>query len=152
MWSSCWFPACSAETFAEQVASFLQPGALLLFSHGFNVHFRQLDLPRRRRGLVAQKRQETWFAGNSKRAGSSLGWLWSKTPRDRSSEPLRTRRGLGGSGSHPGYTFGEETETDLFGEQAVLCGGVTNWSQRVGRSSWRRATTRRWLILNASMS
>ena len=45
-----------------------------------------------------------------------------------------------------------ETETDLFGEQAVLCGGVTSWSEWAGKPSWRLDTTRKWPISSVYMN
>ena len=49
-------------------------------------------------------------------------------------------------------TFKDETETDLFGEQAVLCGGVTELVRAATRPSWTRATTRGWPTSSAFTS
>ena len=48
-------------------------------------------------------------------------------------------------------TFREECETDLFGEQAVLCGGLVELMQGTATRRWSKpATRRRWPISNAS--
>ena len=49
-------------------------------------------------------------------------------------------------------TFTEETETDLFGEQAVLCGGVSALVRRVSTPSPKPATSPRWPTSSASTS
>ena len=45
--------------------------------------------------------------------------------------------------------FREETETDLFGEQAVLCGGLTSLIQAGYETLWKRAIRLKWRISNA---
>ena len=115
--------------FAEQVASFLQPGALLLFSHGFNVHFRQLDLPPGVDvGLVAPKAPGDLVRRQFEegRGVPCLVAVEQDTTGTAKERTVAYAEGLGaGRAAILDTTFGEETETDLFGEQAVLCGGVT---------------------------
>lgn len=118
-----------AKVYNEEIAPNLKKGAALLFSHGFNVHFGQIvpskdtdvllvapkspgHLVRRTYtegfgvpGLIAVEQDAT---GNAKAIG------------------LAYAKGIGCTRAGVIETsFREETETDLFGEQAVLCGGVS---------------------------
>ena len=115
--------------FTETIARALEDGALLLFAHGFNVHFQRLRAPDYVDvGLVAPK-----GPGNLVRdqflAGQGVPCLVAvhQDPTGRAlSRTLAYADALnGGRATLLGTTFAEETETDLFGEQAVLCGGVT---------------------------
>jgi ketol-acid reductoisomerase len=117
------------KVFEEEVAPHLRPGALLLFSHGFNVHYDFVDLPGSLDvGLVAPKApgrlvRLQYEQGRGVPCLVSVQQDWSGTAWPRT---LAYAHALGGS--RAGLletTFAEETETDLFGEQAVLCGGVT---------------------------
>ncbi len=115
--------------FADRVGPHLKPGSLLLFAHGFNVHFGQLSLPDHVDvGLVAPKgpgdlvrRQYAIGRGVPSLvavARNVTGKAWERT--------LAYATGLGAARAAVlKTTFAEETETDLFGEQAVLCGGAT---------------------------
>ena len=115
--------------YAEAIGPNLAPGAALLVAHGFSVHYGEVD-PRRDVDviLVAPKgpgdlvRREyeigrgvpCLFAVNQDATGAA---------RDKA---LAYAAGIGGTkGGAIETTFAEETETDLFGEQAVLCGGAT---------------------------
>ena len=115
--------------YAEAIAPNLAPGAALLVAHGFSVHYGEID-PRRDVDviLVAPKgpgdlvRREyeigrgvpCLFAVNQDATGGA---------RDKA---LAYAFGIGGTkGGAIETSFAEETETDLFGEQAVLCGGAT---------------------------
>ena len=115
--------------FSEVVAPQLKPGALLLFAHGFNVHFEALELPdnvdvglvapKGPGGLVRRQFEEgkgvpSLVAVHQDVSGSAL------------QRTLAYAHGLGAARAAVlSTTFAEETETDLFGEQAVLCGGAT---------------------------
>jgi ketol-acid reductoisomerase len=115
--------------YAEAIGPNLAPGAAVLVAHGFSVHYGEID-PRRDVDviLVAPKgpgdlvRREyeigrgvpCLFAVNQDATGKA---------RDKA---LAYAFGIGGTrGGAIETTFAEETETDLFGEQAVLCGGAT---------------------------
>ena len=104
-------------------------GAALLFAHGFAVHFNQIDpradldvvliAPKGPGGLVRRQYEEghgvpCLVAVHQDATGNAL--------------PLALAYSSGIGGARAGViatTFAEETETDLFGEQAVLCGGTT---------------------------
>ena len=138
------YPA-QPKLFAEQVASFLQPGALLLFSHGFNVHFRQLDLPPGVDvGWSLQKRQRPGSSAIRRGAGSSpLVAVEQDTTGTAKERTVAYAEGLGAGRAAILDTTGEETETDL--RRAGRSLRLTKLSPAGWRSSWRRATTRKRL-------
>lgn len=115
--------------FEEQIRPHLKPGSLLLFAHGFNVHFKQVTLPQNVDvGLVAPKAPGD-LVRRQFEEGRGVPCLVA-VERDVTGRALpRTLAFAKGLGAMRAAvletTFAEETETDLFGEQAVLCGGVT---------------------------
>ncbi len=118
-----------AETFARAVRPSLAPGSMLLFSHGFNVHYGLIDAPAGIDvAMVAPKApgpsvRETFLAGRGVPALLAVHRDATGRARERA---LAIARGLGCTRAGVfETTFREETETDLFGEQAVLCGGVS---------------------------
>jgi ketol-acid reductoisomerase len=107
----------------------LKPGATLLFAHGFNIHFGQIkprkDLdvvliaPKGPGDLVRRQYQQG-------RGVPCLIAVAQDATGKAHAKALAYADGIGGTrGGVLETTFGEETETDLFGEQAVLCGGAT---------------------------
>src|SRR6202166_1475179 len=111
------------------VKSSLKPGATLLFAHGFNVHFKQIkprkDLdvvliaPKGPGDLVRRQYQQG-------RGVPCLIAVAQDATGKAHARALAYADGIGGTrGGVLDTTFAEETETDLFGEQAVLCGGAT---------------------------
>ena len=107
----------------------LSDGDLMLFAHGFNIHFNQIVVPPEvDLGLVAPKGpghvlRRLYVEGNGMPALFAVGNDASGEARDLI---LSYARGIGcGRAGILETTFAEETETDLFGEQAVLCGGLT---------------------------
>ncbi|MCA1587858.1 MAG: ketol-acid reductoisomerase [Chloroflexi bacterium] len=108
----------------------LREGALLMFAHGFNIHFGEIDPPGGVDvGMVAPKGpghlvRRLYEAGGGVPALFAVHRDATGTARART---LAYARGIGSSRAGVlETTFAEETETDLFGEQAVLCGGVTS--------------------------
>ena len=115
--------------YRAEVEPNLSDGALMLFAHGFNIHFNQIVVPHEvDLGLVAPKGpghvlRRLYVEGNGMPALFAVGNDASGTARDLI---LSYARGIGcGRAGILETTFAEETETDLFGEQAVLCGGLT---------------------------
>jgi ketol-acid reductoisomerase len=113
----------------ESVEKSLKKGATLLFAHGFNVHFKQIkprkDLdvvliaPKGPGDLVRRQYQQG-------RGVPCLIAVAQDATGKAHAKALSYAHGIGGTrGGVLDTTFGEETETDLFGEQAVLCGGAT---------------------------
>jgi ketol-acid reductoisomerase len=117
----------------EEIKDGIAPGNLLLFAHGFSIHFDQIDPgPGVDVGMVAPKgpghlvrRQFTEGAGVP--GLMAIHADESGTARDL---VLAYAKGIGCTrGGVIETTFKDETETDLFGEQAVLCGGVSELVQ-----------------------
>lgn len=117
------------ELYNEFVAPNLKSGGTVLFAHGFNVHFKQIQpkantdvvmiAPKGPGGLVRRTYEEGFgvpclLAVHQNASGKAF------------ETALAYAHALGGTKAGVLETsFAEETETDLFGEQAVLCGGVT---------------------------
>jgi ketol-acid reductoisomerase len=117
------------EVYSDSIAPNLQPGAALLVAHGFSVLYGQVEpradidvvlvAPKGPGDLVRREYEigrgvPCLFAVQQDASGSA---------RERA---LAYASGIGGTkGGAIETTFAEETETDLFGEQAVLCGGAS---------------------------
>ncbi len=118
-----------AEVYAREIEPNLKEGAALAFAHGFNIHFGQIR-PRRDLDvwMVAPK-GPGHLVRSEYAAGRGVPALVA-VHQDASGAAFPTAlayaKGIGATraGVIP-TTFAEETETDLFGEQAVLCGGLT---------------------------
>jgi ketol-acid reductoisomerase len=122
-------PDPAQKEFYKSIRKGLKPGAAVLFAHGFNIHFRQikpaknLDVvliaPKGPGDLVRRQYQEG-------RGVPCLLAVAQDATGKAHSRALAYAHGIGGTrGGVIQTTFAEETETDLFGEQAVLCGGAT---------------------------
>ncbi|MFN2541543.1 MAG: ketol-acid reductoisomerase [Chthoniobacterales bacterium] len=118
-----------AEVYKKQIAPNLRAGQTLLFAHGFAVHYRTLLPPKNvdvvmvapkglgpmvRREFVAGRGVPGLIAVHQDRSGHAkkIALSWAKAIGCNRAGVIET-------------TFREETETDLFGEQAVLCGGTS---------------------------
>jgi ketol-acid reductoisomerase len=117
------------DVWREQIADGIAPGNLLLFGHGFSVHYGEVSAPPEVDvALVAPKspghlvrRQFT-----EGRGVPGLIAIHQDATGTAQALSLAYARGIGCTRAGVIETsFREETETDLFGEQAVLCGGVT---------------------------
>jgi len=111
------------------IAEHFREGALLVFAHGFNVHFDRIEAPAGVDvGLVAPKAPGA-LVRREFEAGKGVPCLLAVHTDATGTALQRTlafAHGIGGTRAGVlSTTFAEETETDLFGEQAVLCGGVT---------------------------
>jgi len=110
-----------------EIAPNLRPGQLLMFAHGFNIRFERIKPPADvDLGMVAPKGpghllRSVYTQGGGVPALFAVGQDASGTARAR---VLAYAGGLTRAGVLE-TTFTEETETDLFGEQALLCGGVS---------------------------
>jgi ketol-acid reductoisomerase len=118
-----------ARLYREAIAPHLRPEMLLLFAHGFSIHYGQVAPPANIDvAMVAPKApghllRSTYVAG----AGTPALVAVHQDPSGRAkTRTLAYARALGaGRAGILETTFKEETETDLFGEQAVLCGGIS---------------------------
>ena len=117
------------DIYRDLVKPNLSPGNLLLCSHGFNIHFDQVVPPEGvDAALVAPKGPGHLVRSEYEKGGGvpaliAMGAGASDTSRQMA---LAYAKGIGGTrGGVIETTFAEETETDLFGEQVVLCGGVS---------------------------
>ncbi len=118
-----------AEVYKNDIQLNLKPGNVLMCSHGFNIHFGLIEPPK---GvdllLVAPKGpghlvRSEFVAGGGVPCLIALGDGASK---DTFAIGMAYAKGIGGTrGGVIQTSFAEETETDLFGEQAVLCGGIS---------------------------
>ena len=118
-----------AEIWESDISDGIAPGNLVLFAHGFSIHFNQIDPgPGVDVGMVAPKGpghlvRRQFTEGNGVPGLIAIHQDDSGTARDL---VLAYARGIGCTRAGVIETsFKDETETDLFGEQAVLCGGVT---------------------------
>ncbi|MEW4565402.1 ketol-acid reductoisomerase [Bremerella sp. JC770] len=107
----------------------LKPGNVLMCSHGFNIHFNQVVPPE---GvdvlLVAPKGPGHLVRSEYEKGGGVPGLIaLGDTASDETRQiGLAYAKGIGATrGGVIETTFAEETETDLFGEQVVLCGGLS---------------------------
>ena len=117
------------DLFRSDIMPNLEKGNLLLCSHGFNIHFGQVIPPAGvDAALVAPKGPGHLVRSEYERGGGvpSLIALSDGASEQSRQLALAYAKGIGGTrGGVIETTFAEETETDLFGEQVVLCGGVS---------------------------
>jgi ketol-acid reductoisomerase len=122
-------PDLAQKDLYDAVKKQMKKGATLLFAHGFNIHFKQIrprkDLdvvliaPKGPGDLVRRQYQQG-------RGVPCLIAVAQDSSGRAHAKALAYAHGIGGTrGGVLETTFAEETETDLFGEQAVLCGGCT---------------------------
>ena len=116
--------------YEAEIAPNLTPGKTLMFAHGFNIHFGAITPPEGVDvSMIAPKSpghrlRELYQEGVGVPA---LLAVHQDASGDATTTALAYARGLGSLRAGVlGTTFKEETETDLFGEQAVLCGGVSH--------------------------
>ena len=119
--------------YKESIEPNIKPGAALLFAHGFNVHFKQID-PRKDIDvvLVAPKGPGA-LVRREYEIGRGVPSIWAVHQDVSGHAEAKAKAyadGIGGGRALLIKTdFKEETETDLFGEQAVLCGGASSLVQ-----------------------
>ena len=118
-----------AQMYQEDISSSLKKGNALVFSHGFNIHFHQIIPPDwidvfmiapKGPGVLVRR---TYLEG---KGVPCLIAIYQDASGSAKQLALAYAKGIGGTRAGVmETTFREETETDLFGEQTVLCGGVT---------------------------
>ncbi len=118
-----------ADLYKEAIEPNLEPGNMLLFSHGFNIHFGQIVAPKDVDVAMVAPKGPGHLVRREYEIGRGVPCLVA-VEQDASGNALDLALGYaqGIGGTRAGVietTFKEETETDLFGEQCVLCGGVS---------------------------
>ena len=117
-----------AKMYKEDIEPNLQPGNMLMFAHGFNVHFGLIKAPKDVDVTMIAPKAPGHTVRSEYQAGKGTPCLVA-VEQDATGKALdlALAYGAGIGGARAGLletTFRTETETDLFGEQAVLCGGV----------------------------
>ncbi len=117
-----------ADLYKRDIAPNLEAGNALMFAHGFNIHFKQIVPPADIDVLMIAPKGPGHTVRSTYVAGKGVPCLLA-VQQDATGKAhdigLAYAAGIGGArGGVMETTFQDETETDLFGEQAVLCGGV----------------------------
>jgi ketol-acid reductoisomerase len=118
-----------ADLYAKELADAMKPGAALLFAHGLNIHF-GLIVPKPDMDvfMVAPKGPGHTVRGEYQKGGGVPCLIAIHQDKSGNAKKLALSYASAVGGGRSGIietTFKDECETDLFGEQAVLCGGVT---------------------------
>jgi ketol-acid reductoisomerase len=117
------------QVYEDSIARALTPGKTLMFAHGFNIHFNQIVPPLDADVSMIAPKAPGHMMRQVYTEGSGVPALLAvyQNPSGKAKEiALAYARGIGCTRAGVlETTFKEETETDLFGEQTVLCGGVS---------------------------
>lgn len=118
-----------AKVYKESIKPYLKKGKALCFSHGFNIRFKQIKPPKKVDVFMVAPKGPGALVRKMYEEGKGVPSLVAVF-QDASSNALKLAlayaKAIGATKAGViETTFDEETETDLFGEQAVLCGGVT---------------------------
>ena len=119
-----------ARVYEQEVAPHIRPGATLGFAHGFNIHYGQIQ-PRDDLDviMVAPKAPGHTVRSTYVEGGGVPHLIAIHADRSGQARDLALSYAIANGGGRSGVIetdFREETETDLFGEQAVLCGGMVD--------------------------
>lgn len=118
-----------AGVYKSDIAPNLSKGKTLLFTHGFSIHFKTVVPPRDVNVIMVAPKGPGHIVRRQFTEGKgvpSLIAVYQDPGKDAKKIALAWAKGIGGTrGGVIQTTFKEETETDLFGEQTVLCGGAS---------------------------
>lgn len=118
-----------ADIYKRQIAPNLKSGMTLCFAHGFNIHFKQIVPPEDINVIMIAPKGPGHTVRSQFLEGKGVPCLVAvQQDADGKAHKMALAYAMGIGGARAGIletTFKEETETDLFGEQCVLCGGVT---------------------------
>ena len=122
-----------ADIYNNEIAPFMKKGVYLAFAHGFNIHFGQIVPPADANVFMAAPKGPGHLVRSEYTKGSGVPCLIAvhQDP-SKNTKDIALAYASANGGGRAGIietNFREETETDLFGEQAVLCGGVTSLIQ-----------------------
>jgi len=118
-----------AEVYKNEIAPNMKQGVLIAFAHGFNIHFGQIVPPADASVFMVAPKGPGHLVRSEYTKGSGVPCLiavYQDAAKNTKDIALAYASAIGGG--RAGIietTFKEETETDLFGEQVVLCGGLT---------------------------
>ncbi len=127
------------QVYEAEIADGIAEGNMLMFGHGFSIHYKEIEPPPGVDVAMVAPKGPGHLVRRQFLEGSGVPGLIA-VEQDATGHArelaLAYAKGIGCTrGGVIETTFKDETETDLFGEQAVLCGGV---------SSWCRPASRRW--------
>jgi len=118
------------EVYDHHIADALKPGKMVMWAHGFNVHFGQVNSPEDVDVTMVAPKGPGHLVRRVYTEGGGVPALFAvhqNASENARQVALAYAKGIGATrGGVLETTFKEETETDLFGEQSVLCGGVTS--------------------------
>jgi len=118
-----------SRVYNAEIKQYLTTGKALVFSHGFNIHFGQIVPPKDVDVFMVAPKSPGHLVRRTYTEGAGVPSLIAvhQDATGKAKElALAYAKGIGSTKAGVlETTFGEETETDLFGEQAVLCGGAT---------------------------
>jgi ketol-acid reductoisomerase len=118
-----------AKLYKQDVEPFMKAGKTLVFSHGFNIHFGQIVPPKDIDVIMIAPKGPGHLVRSEYEKGGGVPCLiamYNDASGKAKQTALAYAKGLGATRAGViETTFKEETETDLFGEQTVLCGGVS---------------------------
>lgn len=122
-----------AKVYRDSIAPNLKAGSALAFAHGFNIHFEQIEPPENVDVIMIAPKGPGHLVRSTYTQGGGVPSLIA-VYQDSSGQArdIALSYASANGGGRAGIietSFREETETDLFGEQAVLCGGVTALTQ-----------------------
>jgi ketol-acid reductoisomerase len=123
----------AADVYRSEIVGELRPGNYLAVAHGFNIHYGQIRIPEGVNVFMVAPKGPGHIVRNLYTRGEGVPGLVA-VEKDPSGDTLQVAlayaKGIGaGRSGIIETTIREETETDLFGEQAVLCGGLTGLMQ-----------------------
>ncbi|PMP95090.1 MAG: ketol-acid reductoisomerase [Thermodesulfobacterium geofontis] len=117
------------QVYKEEIAPTLKPGKMLLFAHGFNIHYNQIIPPADVDVAMVAPKGPGHLVRREFEKGAGVPCLvavYQDATGTAFQKALAYAKGIGGTRAGViETTFKEETEADLFGEQVVLCGGVS---------------------------
>lgn len=118
-----------AEVYKEEIQPHLRAGQYLMFSHGFNIHFKRIVAPENINVIMVAPKGPGHTVRSEFEEGKgvpSLIAVYQDFSGDSKEVALSYASAIGaGRAGIIETSFKEETETDLFGEQAVICGGIS---------------------------
>lgn len=119
-----------ADIYKNEIAPVIKDGASLFFAHGFNIHYGQIVPPKTVNICMCAPKGPGHMLRQEYEKGQGIPMLIAiEQDATENAKEIALAYAKGVGGTRAGVietTFKEETETDLFGEQVVLCGGVTS--------------------------